>query len=337
MDEFRPELRELIARFQAEREVVIGTSPDVTVPTAVGLFKPAILLPEWALTEIPAEELKVILWHEFAHLQRRDDWTNLTQKLLRTLFFFHPAVWWIEKRLCLERELACDDVVLAKTQNPRGYAECLVSLLEKRVSHQGIGRRGVALAQAAIGHARQISIRLAQILDGRRAADTRWLGPVFAVVTVFAGISLVVMPAMPKLVGFTTGVAVARIPVAQRASIPVVQQMSAGVSQTGVVPASLKVDTQNRSLERRKHRQVAIDDSTRLAASGPPRIRKAENPVVMPASLKRPMAAPQFLVITQTTEYSASGIIRNSLCVWRVTVTGSQQQPLSAELIVQEI
>jgi len=65
------------------------------------------------------------LLHEFAHLGRWDDWTNLAQKLVRTIFFFHPAVWWIEKRLSLEREMACDDVVLAETQNPRAYAECL--------------------------------------------------------------------------------------------------------------------------------------------------------------------------------------------------------------------
>ena len=59
------------------------------------------------------EELKYILLHELAHLRRRDDWTNLAQKVLKALLFFLPSVWWIERRLSLDREMACDDAVLA--------------------------------------------------------------------------------------------------------------------------------------------------------------------------------------------------------------------------------
>jgi hypothetical protein len=286
----------------------------------------------------------VILLHEFAHLQRRDDWTNLAQKLLRTLFFFHPAVWWIEKQLCLERELACDDVVLAKTHNPRGYAECLVSLIEKRMQKQGahdsFGRRSMTLAQAVIGHARQISIRLAQILDGRRSADTRWLRPSFAAVTAFAGLSLLVMPAAPKLVGFTTaGTEVSSAQIARQATP--VQQFSTASPQAVVFPANFKVRTTNRAIgsPARKHRSFAINNSTKLASAGKPGIKNNYNqtPMVVPASANQIPAAPQLLVITQTTEYDANGMVRNSLCVWRVTVTGSAQQPLRAELIAKQI
>ena len=346
LDELHPTLRELAIRFCAERHVVIGTSPDVSVPTAVGLFKPAILLPEWALRELSAEELKVILLHEFAHLQRRDDWTNLAQKLLRTLFFFHPAVWWIEKQLCLERELACDDVVLAKTHNPRGYAECLVSLIEKRMqkqeAHDGFGRRSMTLAQAVIGHARQISIRMAQILDGRRSADTRWLRPSFAAVTAFAGLSLLVMPAAPKLVGFTAAGTEVSSSQSARQATPV--QFSTASAKTTVFPANFKVGTTNRANRAlgspaRKHRSFAANNSTKLASVGKPGIRNNYNlaPMVVPASAKQIPAAPQLLVITQTTEYDANGMVRNSLCVWRVTITGSSQQPLRAELIAKQI
>jgi len=67
--------------------MAICRSADTRVPTAIGFFKPIVVIPEWALQELPAEELKIILLHEFAHLGRWDDWTNLAQKLVRTIFF----------------------------------------------------------------------------------------------------------------------------------------------------------------------------------------------------------------------------------------------------------
>src|SRR6202011_3024466 len=93
--------------------------------------RPLVVIPAWARQELSTTELQAILLHELAHLRRWDDWTNLVQKIVGALLFFHPAVWWIEQRLSLEREMACDDVVLAETVSPRGYAECLLSLAEK--------------------------------------------------------------------------------------------------------------------------------------------------------------------------------------------------------------
>ena len=123
-------------------------------------MKPLVVIPSWAMRELSAAELNTILLHELAHLRRWDDWTNLAQKVLGALLFFHPAVWWIEKKLALEREMACDDLVLAQDCESRAYAECLVSLAEKSLL-----RRGFALAQAAVGRMRHMSFRVAQILD----------------------------------------------------------------------------------------------------------------------------------------------------------------------------
>ena len=142
------------------------TSDSLNVPAAIGFFKPAMVFPTWAMAELSVAELNSILLHELAHLARWDDWTNLTQKILRAVFFFHPAVWWIDSRLSLEREMACDDIVLARTANPRAYAECLVSLTEKGLLH-----RGFQLIQAAISRVHQTTLRVTQILDSKRPAD----------------------------------------------------------------------------------------------------------------------------------------------------------------------
>ena len=183
--------------FRAGRAVQLLSSEELRVPTAIGFFRPAVIVPAWALQELSAAELNAVVLHELAHLRRWDDWTNLAQKVLRAVFFFHPAVWWVENRLSLEREMACDDLVLAHTANPRAYAECLVSLAEKNLV-----QRGIALAQAAVGRMRQTSLRVLQILDVRRPQGVKVWQPAPWVVAGFSVICLASAAHAPKLVAF---------------------------------------------------------------------------------------------------------------------------------------
>ena len=195
-----PLLRKTLQEFDSPRSVAVCVSDSLRVPTAIGFVSPLVVIPAWAMQELSPTELNTILLHELAHLRRWDDWTNLVQKVLGALLFFHPAVWWIEKKLALEREMACDDLVLARTESPRAYAECLVSLAEKSLL-----RRGLALAQAAVGRMRHMSLRVAQILDEKRPGATRVWRPAPALL---AGISLAVVmifSGAPRLVSFDNG------------------------------------------------------------------------------------------------------------------------------------
>lgn len=192
-----PDVQKTLAEFRAVRPVELCVSDALHVPTAVGFFQPAIALPCWTLQELSPTELNAVILHELAHLRRWDDWTNLAQKLLRALFFFHPAVWFVESRLSLEREMACDDIVLAQTANPRAYAECLVALAEKN-----LWQRGVALAQAAVGRMRQTSLRILQILDARRSKTISVWKPAPWVVAGFSVACLVGAEHAPRLVAF---------------------------------------------------------------------------------------------------------------------------------------
>ena len=193
------------SRSVASRSITIATSECVRVPAAIGFFKRTIVLPAWALRELPPGDLNVILLHEFAHLRRWDDWTNLIQKIVRALFFFHPAVWWIENRLSVEREMACDDAVLAETANPHGYASCLVSLLERSLAHR-LSHSRRSLAQAAVDRAREASLRLAQILDTNRPVATRVWKPALGMVGAFSMVCLMALPLAPQFVAFDRGV-----------------------------------------------------------------------------------------------------------------------------------
>jgi len=181
----------------ASRQVVIATSDELQVPAALGLWSPMIVLPSSLLRELPLSDLNIILRHEFAHLERWDDWTNLVQKFVRAVFFFHPAVWWIENRLSIEREMACDDVVVAQTDNPMGYAACLISLLER-----SLAQRGWSMAQALVHRAREASIRLAEILDKNRPRTTQTSKPALSLIGAFALLCVVALPYTPQVVAF---------------------------------------------------------------------------------------------------------------------------------------
>jgi beta-lactamase regulating signal transducer with metallopeptidase domain len=192
-----PAILKMLDDFSSTRSVTLATSERMSVPAAIGFFKPMIVIPVWALRELTLAELNIILLHEFAHLRRGDAWTNLLQKIVRSVFLFHPAVWWIENRLSLEREMACDDQVLAETANPRGYAKCLIALLEKSVA-----RRGWTMAQAVVHRAREASLRLAQILDAGRPKTRHVWKPALGVVTIFSVLCLMVVPRVPQFVAF---------------------------------------------------------------------------------------------------------------------------------------
>ncbi len=192
-------LQETLERNRSSRPVTLCTSDLVRVPTALGLVKPVIVVPHWVMKELSADELNQIVLHELAHLRRWDDWTNLAQKVVKALFFFHPAVWWIEKKVSLEREMACDDAVIAETASPRAYAECLAHLAEKTLV-----QRRMALAQAALGRIRQMSLRVAQILDVNRptSAGRAWK-PAVSLVAGFAIVCVLGISRVPRLIAFS--------------------------------------------------------------------------------------------------------------------------------------
>ena len=203
-DTLDPLLRETLLWHEAGRCVTLCTSETMRVPTALGLLSPTIVLPCWVMKELSAIEVNQILLHELAHLRRFDDWTNLLQQAIKAVFFFHPAVWWIEKRVELEREMACDDAVLAVTASPRAYAECLAHLAEKSFL-----QRSVALAQAALGTIRHTSLRVAKILSGRRdSGKVRSWKPAVSLVGAFAFACSVWSARAPRLIAFRDGGAV---------------------------------------------------------------------------------------------------------------------------------
>ena len=143
------------------REIEICTSTEVDRPSVIGFFRPRILIPEWLFEKLTPAELEQIVMHEAGHIGRADDWLNLFQKIGLVLFPLNPALMWIDKRLCFERELACDDGVLECTHAPGAYASCLVNLAERSKD-----RRAVSLSLGAWERRSELSQRVHSILRG---------------------------------------------------------------------------------------------------------------------------------------------------------------------------
>jgi len=132
----------------SRRRVQLCTTTQLERPGVIGFLVPRILIPEWLFKQITPAELDQIVLHETEHLRRGDDWTNLLQKLTLVLFPLSPALLWIERRLCLEREMACDEGVIRRTHAPRAYAECLASLAERGLEHRA---QGLSLGALSLG------------------------------------------------------------------------------------------------------------------------------------------------------------------------------------------
>ena len=118
----------LLRRLHINRGVRVLESSLVDVPTVIGWIKPVILLPASVLAGLTPRQLEAVLAHELAHIRRHDYLVNLLQTLVETLLFYHPAVWWLSRRIRIERENCCDDLAVSLCGDPVTYAAALAEL-----------------------------------------------------------------------------------------------------------------------------------------------------------------------------------------------------------------
>ncbi|UVW27337.1 M56 family metallopeptidase [Massilia sp. H6] len=120
----------LALRFGIGRAVRLRVVAGLASPVTAGWWRPVVLVPAALVSGMPAPLLEALLAHEMAHIQRHDYLVNLGQNLVETLFFYHPAVWWISGRIRVEREQIADDIAARQLGEPRRLALAL-SELEK--------------------------------------------------------------------------------------------------------------------------------------------------------------------------------------------------------------
>ncbi len=158
----------LLARFETLRKrsgfgipVRLGISSQVDSLLVLGWLRPVVLIPASALLALSPEDLEALLVHELAHIRRGDFLANIVQTLAESLLFYHPAVWWLSRRIRQEREHCCDDAAVPACGDPILYASALVGLEELRIHPHLIPE----LAPAASGG--RLMSRISRLLQPR--------------------------------------------------------------------------------------------------------------------------------------------------------------------------
>jgi TonB family protein len=136
----QPPPAEWLARFETLRTrsrvripVCLGLSDRVDSLLVLGWLKPVVLVPAAAMLALTPEALEAVLAHELAHVRRGDFLANLLQTFGEALLFYHPAVWWLSRRIRQEREHCCDDAAVTTCGDPILYASALAGLEELRI------------------------------------------------------------------------------------------------------------------------------------------------------------------------------------------------------------
>ncbi len=164
----QPPPAEWLARFEALRvrsqvriPVRLGLSDQVDSLVVLGWLKPVVLMPAAALMALSPEGLEALLTHELAHIRRGDFLANILQTFAEALLFYHPAVWWLSRRIRQEREHCCDDAAVQACGDPILYASALAWLEELRIHPKPIP----VLAPAASGG--RLMFRIQRLLHPR--------------------------------------------------------------------------------------------------------------------------------------------------------------------------
>lgn len=132
------------------RSVRLMVTDWIESPVVVGAMRSVILVPTSFLTGVSPDHIEAILLHELAHIRRYDYLVNLVQSIIETVFFYHPAIWWVSQRIRIERENCCDDLASAAMASPILYGKALVAMEELRAQHlsPAIGARdGVLISR----------------------------------------------------------------------------------------------------------------------------------------------------------------------------------------------
>lgn len=172
-------LRRTAEQLGVGRAVQLFQSSLVRTPVLVGYFRPVILLPLCVVSGLPEPQLEMILAHELAHIRRHDYLINLCQTLIESLFFYHPAVWWLSRQIRNERENCCDDVAMSIVGSREDYGRALLAMEELRTA-------STPLALAARGGS--LLVRIQRIAECEPTSRVAGAGSILGTVAIAIGI-----------------------------------------------------------------------------------------------------------------------------------------------------
>ena len=177
------ELEAACLQLKISRPVTLLMHPDKMIPVVWGILRCRLLLPD-AARVWSVEQLRSVLLHELAHIKRRDAAAQLLTQIACALHWFNPLVWFAAWRLDVERERACDDLVLASGVRPSAYAGHLLEVVTGLSPARWTQSCGLAMARKS-----SLEGRLAAVLGknlNRRGVSVALAGIALAIAVVIA-------------------------------------------------------------------------------------------------------------------------------------------------------
>jgi beta-lactamase regulating signal transducer with metallopeptidase domain/peroxiredoxin len=171
---------------------VMAYCREITVPIIVGVLKPLILLPASMAGGLPCDQVQALVAHELAHLRRFDPLVNVLQRLVEAVLFFHPAVWYVSRRISVEREHASDDLVLTLGIPRLAYADALVRMAEVSLALRQPRLAGATLA-ASGNSSSEFKRRVLRLLGDAPTVRTSPWGALCVLIFVATGLAVPVL------------------------------------------------------------------------------------------------------------------------------------------------
>lgn len=222
-----PEMEGRIASV-TRRGIRLAVSDEIAIPMATGPLRPTVLIPATLLTRMSADDFAQIGRHEAAHLARYDDYGLFVQRVIEALFALHPVVRWLTRQIDLEREIACDDIVVGQTEHARFYADCLT----RAVVLCGGVRTSLAAANVADSRS-HLSRRIELLMDKSRSRCIGLLKRRFAATAVALVCAAGFLAKTPLLVAFAVPRVVVSVPAPAQSAAPIPPGVPPGASAIG--------------------------------------------------------------------------------------------------------
>ncbi len=127
-----------------QRDIDLKFSDEVSEPVLAGFRRPVAMIPTGLDRDLAPAELESVILHELAHAKRWDNWTAAFAHAVSCIFWFYPLLWWIERRLRSERELACDEMVIRCGAAPEDYTAGILKVCRFHLGEDVAGISGVS-------------------------------------------------------------------------------------------------------------------------------------------------------------------------------------------------
>ncbi len=187
-------LCKLAADLHLRRIPGLSVCASISEPGVWGVRRAVIVLPQTMVDRLTKNELDAVLLHELTHVVRHDNLIAHLNMGVCALFWFHPLVWWLDRRMLAERELICDARVVEVTGATPDYRNGLLKVL---TLGSGVPIAGVSCAGGGDLRQRIRTLMNAKVVRNCRPGSLGILLPVAAVILLVLALTLAAVPVLP--------------------------------------------------------------------------------------------------------------------------------------------